>query len=635
MSEKICLGYSRVSSDEQAAHGISIDAQRTILEGYAAMTSQQIRIYEDAGFSGKNTSRPALQQLLQACRSEPVSAVVVWKLDRLSRSLRDTLAIIEDVLQPRGITLVSVTESIDTSTPSGRMMLNMLASFAQLEREQDSDRVVMAHKHLARDCKYLGGHVPLGYCIDEKKHYQLDPDTAPVVRHAFEMYMARSGYTPILDYLNSFNFPGTRKTEFKKSDLKFMLKNEIYVGTYIRRLGVDPRHRITSPETIRVPGGVPAILTEEEWQRVCELRSQSERAPGLYSARTIWLLSGLVYCAVCGALMPLNYGGKDRDGTRQRYYRCKASCCRSARLEHIQDAVLSVLESMAVSDADAITKACAIANSFSDAADEDHAAAARAVDQQILELNKRIARIVAFISEQGRSAPVSLADDLRRLEKDRADLQNKANALRRPAARYDAPATVAAIRACADIKNAPPEQQKALLQAAVYKIKVSDEDYKITFNWHLGCGDEPPHPMCQSIQRQRRSRPPPRPLPNRAKKPQRVFPLGRCVMLLPLDQQHIARVGIIQHIVHDQRHHAARRAVTVLAAHPLHHPPGGCAHLGVHHPGCAVQSAVPRISSKAHNPEPGQNSNQANQANDQECHPSVLCHVISLPASGK
>ena len=162
MSEKLCFGYSRVSSDEQAAHGISIDAQRNILQGYAAMTAQQIRIYEDAGFSGKNMNRPALRQLLDDCRAGSVSAVVVWKLDRLSRSLRDTLSIIEDVLQPRGITLVSVTESIDTSTPSGRMMLNMLASFAQLEREQDSDRVVMAHKHLARDCKYLGGHVPLG-----------------------------------------------------------------------------------------------------------------------------------------------------------------------------------------------------------------------------------------------------------------------------------------------------------------------------------------------------------------------------------------------------------------------------------------------------------------------------------------
>ena len=205
-------GYCRVSSDEQAAHGISIEAQRDILNGYAAMSQSHIRIFEDAGFSGKNTDRPALQEMLSAIHSGSVSAVVVWKLDRLSRSLRDTLSMIEDVFSPAGVTLVSVTESIDTSTPSGRMMLNLLASFAQLEREQDSDRVVMAHKHLARDCKYLGGHIPLGYVVDSDKHYQLHPVLCNVVRRVFDMYMARSGYSAILAYLNSPDvFPLTGK----------------------------------------------------------------------------------------------------------------------------------------------------------------------------------------------------------------------------------------------------------------------------------------------------------------------------------------------------------------------------------------------------------------------------------------
>ena len=503
MSDKTVLGYSRVSSEEQASRGISIEAQRTILEGYAAMMSRQIRIYEDAGYSGKNTDRPALQQLLTDCRSGSVSTVVVWKLDRLSRSLRDTLTIIEDVFQPRNITLVSVTESIDTSSPSGRMMLNLLASFAQLEREQDSDRVVMAHKHLARDCKYLGGHVPLGYCIDAEKHYQLDPDTAPVVRRVFEMYLARSGYAQILDYLNSREFQTTRKTPFGKSDLNFLLSNEIYAGTYIRRLGADPRHRITSPETIRVPGGVPAILSGEEWTRVCAIREQSRQSAAIYSARKVYPLSGLVCCASCGSLMPLNYGGKDRDGTVQRYYTCKKSCCRPARLEALQDAVFTVLEQMAVSGADAIAAACTIANSYSDAADEDHAVEAAHIDNEIITINKRIAGIVSFISERGTLAPQSLADDLTRLESERDRLQLRAAALRRPATRYSAPATVAAVTACEGIKKQPPDQQKLLVQAAVRRVLVSADDYRIIMNWHTDSGDDPPHPVCQLISRKR------------------------------------------------------------------------------------------------------------------------------------
>ena len=95
-------GYCRVSSDEQAAHGISIQAQRDILNGYSAMSQSEIKIFEDAGYSGKNTQRPALQQLLSELPAAHVSAVVVWKLDRLSRSLRDTLAMIEDIIQPAG-----------------------------------------------------------------------------------------------------------------------------------------------------------------------------------------------------------------------------------------------------------------------------------------------------------------------------------------------------------------------------------------------------------------------------------------------------------------------------------------------------------------------------------------------------
>ena len=165
---------------------------------------------------------------------------------------------------------------------------------------------------------------------------------------------------------------------------------------------------------------------------------------------------------------------------------------------------MTVLESMAASGAEAIKSACSVANSYADAADEDHAAEARAVDQQIMDINKRIASIVSFISNQGAEAPASLAEDLRRLEKDREDLQARAASLRRPATRYDAPATVAAITACKGIKKQPPDQQKLLLQAAVYKVLVSDEEYKILFNWHTGGGDEPPRPVCHSFIRHRR-----------------------------------------------------------------------------------------------------------------------------------
>ena len=497
----IIYGYCRVSSEEQAQRGISIEAQRTLLQAYASAQGQQIRIFEDAGFSGKNTARPALRRMLSAL--DDVSTVLVWKLDRLSRSLRDTLSMIEDVFQPRGITLVSVTESIDTSSPSGRMMLNMLASFAQLEREQDSDRVVMAHKHLAAECKYLGGHVPLGYRIDEKKEYQLDPVTAPIVRHVFDMYLARAGSTEILTWLNSQSIPaGTRKTQFKKSDLNFMLNNEIYSGTFVRRIGADPRHRVTNPETIRIPGGVPAILSPEEWERVSAIREHNRSTASRARASShVYPLSGLVYCAVCGSLMKVNVGGKTRAGQLERYYKCEKNRCFPApRVEAVESAVFQSLHWFDAHEAE-LRESCAIANGYAFTMDAEKAGEVRALQARIMEQHRRAAKITAFVAKSGAEAPLTLMDELRDIERRTAALQGKIDRLMRPTPRYDADKLVAAIRATRDIEKRPPDQQRKLVQATVSRVFVTAEDFNVALLWPMCGGDEPPQYIGHRIAR--------------------------------------------------------------------------------------------------------------------------------------
>ena len=496
------FGYCRVSSDEQAAHGISIQAQRDILNGYAAMSQSEIRIYEDAGFSGKNTQRPALRQLLADLSSGGVSAVVVWKLDRLSRSLRDTLTMIEDVFQPAGASLVSVTESIDTSTPSGRMMLNLLASFAQLEREQDSDRVVMSHKHLARDCQYLGGHIPLGYRVDDQKHYRLDPVRASIVRHVFDMYLARCGYGAILGYLNSPEiFPLTGKiTVYTKQSLYFMLRNEIYAGVYLRRMGADPRHRITSPETIRVPGGVPAILSADEWQRVCRICDENESGyKTTYKAKTVYPLTGLVRCSVCGRIMSVRHGGKSRSGETERYYVCKNKCVRPARLESAEDAVFTALEYF-VSDESVIRQACEISNSFIDSDEIENRHAVAPLEDRLNEIARQNARIVSFVKNHD-NAPASMMQELTDLEKEEKLLRSRILSLRRPLGRHDPEETVRCLRLAGNIRKLPPSEQKARIQAAVNRVVVSDTAYQVILSCHTCGGDEPTHYIEHTIDR--------------------------------------------------------------------------------------------------------------------------------------
>ena len=497
-------GYCRVSSDEQAAHGISIEAQRDILRGYAAMSQSEIKLFEDAGFSGKNTERPALRRLLSSIGPD-VSAVVVWKLDRLSRSLRDTLTMIEDVFAPAGVKLVSVTESIDTSTPSGRMMLNLLASFAQLEREQDSDRVVMAHKHLARDCKYLGGHIPLGYVVDENKYYQLHPSLAPVVRRVFDLYLARSGYSEILTLLNSpdvFPLTGKRKP-FSKQDVYFLLQNEIYTGTYIRRIGADPRHKVTSPETVRVPGGVPAIISLDDWHRVCEIRRYNASAAASYRAMDIYPLSGKVRCAVCGRNMFVRHGGKTRSGQVERYYKCPAGCVVAPRVDAVEKAAFTAIEYYC-SDDSLLEAACAVANSFGAIqSDEDNATASR-LEARLLQIAKDNARLIAYIKSND-NPPASIMQDLRRLEEEENEIRQRISDLRRPVGKYDAEKLKHLLRAALDIKNLPPSERKARCQAAIHGVLVSDSTFRVLFVCPTSSGDEPLRYVEHIIQRQRRS----------------------------------------------------------------------------------------------------------------------------------
>lgn len=494
-------GYCRVSSDEQAAHGISIEAQRDILRGYAAMSQSQIRIFEDAGFSGKNTDRPALQQLLAAVRAGGVSSVVVWKLDRLSRSLRDTLSMIEDIFSPAGVTLVSVTESIDTSTPSGRMMLNLLASFAQLEREQDSDRVVMAHKHLARDCKYLGGHIPLGYTVDAEKHYQLHPVLSSVVRRVFEMYLSRSGYSDILSYLNSPSvFPLTgKKKPYTKQDLYFLLQNEIYSGTYVRKIGADKRHKVTSPETVRVPGGVPAILSPEEWQRVCAIRKQNASAAASYQAVNVYPLAGLVLCSVCGRVMSVRHGGKTRAGEIERYYRCASSCVRPARVESVEDAAYTAI-SYFLRDPETIRRACAVANSFSDSAGAEDMQTISRLESRLLQISKENARLIAYIKTH-ETAPASIMDDLVALESEEKEIRQRLEVLRRPRPKYDADQLKALLLSAANIKEEPPDVRKLRCQAAIHGVVVSDTSYQVLFMCPTSSGDEPRQYVQHTVKR--------------------------------------------------------------------------------------------------------------------------------------
>ena len=156
--------YVRVSTIEQAKEGYSIGEQTERLQKYCEAHDWKIyKVYTDAGYSGKDTNRPALQNLIKDVKAGKLNMVLVYKLDRLSRAQKDTLMLIEDVFLKNNADFISMQENFDTSTPFGRAMIGILAVFAQLEREQIKERMKMGKDARAKEGKYSGGSIQTKY----------------------------------------------------------------------------------------------------------------------------------------------------------------------------------------------------------------------------------------------------------------------------------------------------------------------------------------------------------------------------------------------------------------------------------------------------------------------------------------
>ena len=231
--KKACV-YTRVSTDAQGEDGkVSLPEQERMAKACIESKGwRYIRTYEDNGYSGRTTDRPALQQMLSDIESGEIEAVVIYKLDRLSRKQRDTLSIIEEFLLKNNVDLVSLNETLDTTSPWGRAMIGVLSSFNQLESENIAMRTAMGRYATAREGGYAGGKPPLGYrAVDGQ--LVIVPEEAEVVRLVFALRSEGKTLQGITDELNSRGYTSKKGNEFKHSAIQTILNNEsTYRGNY-------------------------------------------------------------------------------------------------------------------------------------------------------------------------------------------------------------------------------------------------------------------------------------------------------------------------------------------------------------------------------------------------------------------
>ena len=259
----------------QFEKGNSIEEQKRRLKAYCDSRGwDDIEYFVDAGYSGSNMDRPALQDLIK--RSAEFDTVLVYKLDRLGRNQRDILYLIEDVFQ----NFNSITENFDTSTPVGKLMLSMMGAFAELERQQINERMMMGRIASAQKGRWRGGSgVPFGYTYNPgDKFLKIDPDKAPMVKEIFSLFL--QGY--------SFNAIYERTRALSNAhNIRKMLENPVYTGK-IKYAGeiYDSEH--------------DPIISEEDFARVQALIKKRDLERNYPAIAQRHLLTGLLKCS-CGA----------------------------------------------------------------------------------------------------------------------------------------------------------------------------------------------------------------------------------------------------------------------------------------------------------------------------------------------
>lgn len=313
--------YARVSTEEQVREGFSIQAQLGELERYAEANNIEIVArYIDEGASGKSIAgRPYMRRLLKDAQEKKFNTVMVYKIDRLARKLKDALEI-SDTLEQHNVKLISLNENFDTSTAFGKTAFQMLCSFAELERNTIVDRVKMGMMQRAKEGKYNGGLV-LGYdSVD--KHLVINNEEALLVRKIFDYAEQDMGLKAITRRLNEMSYKTKQGKSFSTLSVKTILNNPMYIGK-IRFNQLEnwseKRRSGKNPDYILVDGVHEPIISDVQWENVQRIIRKRSYKP--VRSETPFILSGIIKCPQCGAGMVAGRS-KGAGGKSYRYYIC-------------------------------------------------------------------------------------------------------------------------------------------------------------------------------------------------------------------------------------------------------------------------------------------------------------------------
>ena len=310
--------YARYSSHNQREE--SIEGQIRKCREFAE--NQGITIigeYIDRALSGKTDKRDSFQRLIKDSSKGHFQCVIMYTLDRFARNRYDS-AHYKSILKKNGVRLFYTEQSI-TDEPEGIILESVLEGMAEYYSENLARGIRRGMKENAYKCMINGGYMPLGYRKTPDKKYEIDPTTAPIVREIFDLYANGKTQRQIVDILNEKGYRTVKGMPFRLGSISGILVNKKYIGLY-------------SFGDVEIKDGIPAIIDEETFDKVQTMLTKNKRATGRMKAPMQYMLTGKLYCGICGSTM-VGESGTSQTGVIYNYYKCsdrkkKGNCHKEA-----------------------------------------------------------------------------------------------------------------------------------------------------------------------------------------------------------------------------------------------------------------------------------------------------------------
>ena len=297
--------YARYSSDSQREE--SIEGQLRECTEYAERNGITVlRSYIDRALSARTADRPEFQNMIKDSEQKLFDVVLIWKLDRFSRDRYDS-AHYKRILKKNGVKVISVKENISDG-PEGIILESMLEGYAEYYSAELSEKIHRGQKENALKGRNNGGGIPLGYLLGNEQKLVLDPVTAPIVREIFQRYADGEIVRTIVEDFNRRGLKTKNGKPFSPNSFNRILKNRKYIGEY-------------QYQDVIIPGGVPAILSDDLFYRVQARLEKNKRAPATAKADVDYLLTTKLFCGLCERMM-IGESGTSHTGDKHYYYKC-------------------------------------------------------------------------------------------------------------------------------------------------------------------------------------------------------------------------------------------------------------------------------------------------------------------------